>query len=134
MKSALLIGSALLVSALPSAALAEPVLLISIDGLQPADVLQAEQRGIDVPNLKRFITDGSYANSVRGVLPTITYPSHATLLTGASPSRHGIVGNNSFDPMQINQGPSNDRKRALACQRRGTFHHLEYPADLAHRA
>ena len=104
MKSALLIGSALLVSALPSAALAEPVLLISIDGLQPADVLQAEQRGIDVPNLKRFITDGSYANSVRGVLPTITYPSHATLLTGASPSRHGIVGNNSFDPMQINQG------------------------------
>ena len=72
MKSALLIGSALLVSALPSAALAEPVLLISIDGLQPADVLQAEQRGIDVPNLKRFITDGSYANSVRGVLPTIT--------------------------------------------------------------
>ena len=104
MKSALLIGSALLVSALPSAALAEPVLLISIDGLQPADVLQAEQRGIDVPNLKRFITDGSYAKSVRGVLPTITYPSHATLLTGASPSRHGIVGNNSFDPMQINQG------------------------------
>ena len=104
MKSALLIGSALLVSALPSAALAEPVLLISIDGLQPADVLQAEQRGIDVPNLKRFITDGSYAHSVRGVLPTITYPSHATLLTGASPSRHGIVGNNSFDPMQINQG------------------------------
>ncbi len=104
MKSALLIGSALLVSALPSAALAEPVLLISIDGLQPADVLQAEQRGIDVPNLKRFITDGSYAKSVRGVLPTITYPSHATLLTGASPSRHGIFGNNSFDPMQINQG------------------------------
>jgi predicted AlkP superfamily pyrophosphatase or phosphodiesterase len=104
MKSALLIGSALLVSALPSAALAEPVLLISIDGLQPADVLQAEQRGIVVPNLKRFITEGSYAATVRGVLPTITYPSHATLLTGASPSRHGIVGNNSFDPLQINQG------------------------------
>ena len=104
MKSTLLIGSALLASALPSAALADPVLLISIDGLQPADVLQAEQRGIDIPNLKRFITDGSYAKSVSGVLPTITYPSHATLLTGASPSRHGIVGNNSFDPMQINQG------------------------------
>jgi len=104
MKSTLLIGSALLASALPSAALADPVLLISIDGLQPADVLQAEQRGIDIPNLKRFITDGSYAKSVRGVLPTITYPSHATLLTGASPSHHGIVGNNSFDPMQINQG------------------------------
>jgi predicted AlkP superfamily pyrophosphatase or phosphodiesterase len=104
MKSALLIGSALLASALPSAALAEPVLLISIDGLQPADVIQAEQRGIDAPNLKRFVTEGSYAAAVRGVLPTITYPSHATLLTGTSPLRHGIVGNNSFDPLQINQG------------------------------
>lgn len=104
MKSALLIGSALLASALPSAALAEPVLLISIDGLQPADVIQAEQRGIDAPNLTRFVTEGSYAAAVRGVLPTITYPSHATLLTGTSPLRHGIVGNNSFDPLQINQG------------------------------
>ncbi|MEY3624166.1 MAG: hypothetical protein RLZZ407_1725 [Pseudomonadota bacterium] len=104
MKSALLIGSALLVGALPSAALAEPVLLISIDGLQPDDVIKAEKRGIDIPNLKRFITQGSYAEGVRGVLPSVTYPSHATLITGVSPSLHGIVGNNSFDPLQINQG------------------------------
>jgi len=104
MKSALLIGSALLVSALPSAASAEPVLLISIDGLQPDDVIEADNRGIDIPNLKRFITQGSYAQGVRGVLPTVTYPSHATLITGVSPSRHGIFGNNSFDPLQINQG------------------------------
>ena len=104
MKSALLIGSALLVSALPSAASAEPVLLISIDGLQPADILKSEDRGIQVPNLKQFITNGTYADKVKGVLPTVTYPSHATLLTGVSPAKHGIVGNNSFDPMQINQG------------------------------
>ena len=104
MKSALLIGSALLMGALPSAALAEPVLLISIDGLQPDDVIEAEKRGIDIPNLKSFITQGSYAQGVRGVLPTVTYPSHATLITGVSPSRHGIFGNNSFDPLQINQG------------------------------
>ena len=104
MKSALLIGSALLVSALPSAASAEPLLLISIDGLQPDDVIEADNRGINIPNLKRFITQGSYAQGVRGVLPTVTYPSHATLITGVSPSRHGIYGNNSFDPLQINQG------------------------------
>lgn len=104
MKSALLTGSALLLSALPSAASAEPVLLISIDGLQPADVIEAEKRGIDIPNLKRFITEGSYAQGVRGVLPSVTYPSHATLLTGVSPKRHGIIGNNSFDPLQVNQG------------------------------
>jgi predicted AlkP superfamily pyrophosphatase or phosphodiesterase len=103
MKRAILTGSAFLLAALPAGALAEPVLLISIDGLQPADVIEAEKRKIDIPNLKRFVKEGSYASGVRGVLPTVTYPSHATLLTGVSPSKNGIIGNTSFDPMQINQ-------------------------------
>ena len=104
MKREILTGGAFLLGALPAGALAEPVLLISIDGLQPADVIEADKRGIDIPNLKRFVKEGSYASGVRGVLPTVTYPSHATLLTGVSPAKHGITGNNSFDPMQINQG------------------------------
>lgn len=98
-----LMGSALFLVALPVVASAEPVLLISIDGLQPADVIEAEKRKIDIPNLKRFVKEGSYASGVKGVLPTVTYPSHATLLTGASPAKNGIIGNTSFDPMQINQ-------------------------------
>ncbi len=104
MRRAFLAGGALLVGALPAGAFAEPVLLISIDGLQPADVIEADKRGIDIPNLKRFVNEGSYASGVRGVLPTVTYPSHATLLTGVSPAKHAIIGNTSFDPMQINQG------------------------------
>lgn len=83
-------------------ACAAPVLLISIDGLRPGDVLEAEQRGLKVPNLRRFVTLGAYATGVVGVLPTVTYPSHTTMVTGASPARHGIVGNTTFDPMQIN--------------------------------
>jgi predicted AlkP superfamily pyrophosphatase or phosphodiesterase len=104
MRRAFLAGGALLLGALPAGVLAEPVLLISIDGLQPADVIEAEKRGIDIPNLKRFVKEGTYASGVRGVLPTVTYPSHATLITGASPSKHGIIGNTTFDPMQVNQG------------------------------
>jgi predicted AlkP superfamily pyrophosphatase or phosphodiesterase len=92
-----------LAAVIPSVAHAEPVLLISIDGLQPADVIEADRRGIAVPNLKRFITEGSYASGVVGVLPTVTYPSHATLLTGTSPAKHGIISNTGFDPKQINQ-------------------------------
>ncbi len=88
MKHIILTGSAFLVGALPAGALAEPVLLISIDGLQPADVIEADKRGIDIPNLKRFVKEGTYASGVKGVLPTVTYPSHATLLTGASPAKH----------------------------------------------
>ncbi len=83
-------------------ALAEPVLLISIDGLRPGDVTEAEQRGLKVPNLRRFVKEGAFATGVTGVLPTVTYPSHATLLTGVSPARHGVVNNNTFDPTQIN--------------------------------
>ncbi len=87
-----------------TAAHAEPVMLISIDGLRPGDVTEAEQRGLKLPNLARFLKDGAHASAVVGVLPTVTYPSHTTLLTGASPARHGISSNNTFDPMQINQG------------------------------
>lgn len=96
---------AILALAAPAApAQAAPVLLISIDGLRPGEVLEADRRGLKLPNLRRFVAEGSYASAVVGVLPTVTYPSHTTLLTGASPAKHGIVGNTSFDPLQINQG------------------------------
>ena len=103
MNKAALLASALFALA-PLPALAEPVLLISIDGLRPGDVLEADKRGLALPNLRRFLTDGAHASGVTGVLPTLTYPSHTTLMTGVSPGKHGIVSNNSFDPMQINQG------------------------------
>ena len=98
--------AALLLAALLFAApaMAEPVLLISIDGLRPGDVIEAEQRGLKVPNLRKFVAEGAYASGVVGVLPTVTYPSHVTLLTGASPAKHGVVSNTTFDPKQINAG------------------------------
>jgi predicted AlkP superfamily pyrophosphatase or phosphodiesterase len=84
-------------------ACATPVLLVSIDGLRPSDVLQAEQRGLRLPNLHAFVVEGSYSTGVRGVLPTLTYPSHTTLLTGVAPARHGIFANLTFDPTFVNQ-------------------------------
>ena len=32
-----------------------PVLMISIDGLRPGDITDAEARGLRVPNLRRFL-------------------------------------------------------------------------------
>ena len=78
------------------------VLLISVDGMKPEAVLDAQSHGLKVPNLRAFMTDGLYASGVRGVLPTLTYPSHTTLLTGASPAKHGIVDNTTFDPLLRN--------------------------------
>ncbi len=81
-----------------------PVVLISIDGLKPEYVLQADAHHLRIPNLRRFPQEGSFAEGVRGVVPTVTYPSHTTLITGTSPARHGIYANTTFDPEGKNRG------------------------------
>ena len=80
------------------------VVLISIDGLKPEYVLEASARGLKIPALRAMVTRGAYARGVIGVVPTVTYPSHTTLVTGAAPARHGVVANNTFDPFNRNQG------------------------------
>ena len=86
-----------------SAEASQPVLMISIDGLRPDSVTQADAHGLRVPNLRRFLTEGTYAEGVTGVLPTVTYPSHTTLVTGVTPDKHGISSNTTFDPLFRNQ-------------------------------
>jgi predicted AlkP superfamily pyrophosphatase or phosphodiesterase len=82
---------------------AEPLLvLISIDGLRPDYVTAADEHGAKVPNLRRFMKEGAYAEGVTGVVPTVTYPSHTTLVTGVWPVKHGIWANTTFDPQQKN--------------------------------
>jgi predicted AlkP superfamily pyrophosphatase or phosphodiesterase len=79
------------------------VMLISVDGMKPEAIIDAQSHGLKVPNLRAFMRDGAFAGGVRGVLPTLTYPSHTTLLTGASPAAHGIYDNTTFDPMLRNE-------------------------------
>ncbi len=79
-----------------------PVILISIDGLRPDYLLEADRYGLRIPNLRRLLAEGAHASAVTGVLPTVTYPSHATMVTGVSPARHGILANNPFDPLGRN--------------------------------
>ena len=83
---------------------AAPVLMISIDGLRPGDVLEADRRGIKVPALSALVAGGAAASGVRNVLPTVTYPNHTTMITGVLPARHGISSNTTFDPLQRNLG------------------------------
>jgi predicted AlkP superfamily pyrophosphatase or phosphodiesterase len=102
--SAWLLPAVLLIPALAAIAHAAPVLMISIDGLKPEYVTQADARGMKIPYLRTLIRDGAYAEGVIGVWPTLTYPSHTTLLTGVSPTRHGIYGNLEFDPQMLYSG------------------------------
>src|SRR5689334_18756368 len=99
----LLLGLALCLSASAQRNTAT-VVLISIDGLKPDYVLEADKHGLKLPNLRRFVGEGAYATAVTGVTPTVTYPSHVTLVTGVSPAKHGIFANTPFDPFGKNQG------------------------------
>jgi predicted AlkP superfamily pyrophosphatase or phosphodiesterase len=78
------------------------LVVISVDGLRPDYVTAADAHGAKIPNLRRFLKEGAYAEGVTGVVPTVTYPSHTTLMTGVWPARHGILGNATFDPLQKN--------------------------------
>ena len=81
-----------------------PVVLISIDGLKPDYVLEADRHGLKIPSLRRLLAEGAHASGVSGVCPTVTYPSHTTMVTGVAPAKHGIIANSPFDPFSRNMG------------------------------
>ena len=68
----------------------EHVVLISIDGLA-AYALDYED--IELPNLRELIKNGVWAESSETVFPSVTHPSHTTLVTGVVPKVHGVIGN-----------------------------------------
>ncbi len=55
----------------------------------------------NTPNLKMLIDGGVYAKNVTPVFPAVTYPNHATIITGALPARHGIYCNEPFEPDSV---------------------------------
>lgn len=97
-KTSALILLALLLATSQGIARAASVLLISVDGMKPQYALQAGSRKLNLPFLTGMIADGTHASGVTGVWPSITYPSHTTLVTGVAPAEHGIYNNPEFDP------------------------------------
>jgi predicted AlkP superfamily pyrophosphatase or phosphodiesterase len=99
----LLTAAAALAAAFAQTAPAQrAVLLVSVDGLRPDYVTQADQHKLKIPFLRRMLREGAFADGVKGVLPSVTYSSHTTLLTGTMPARHGIVFNHPFTPIGHN--------------------------------
>jgi predicted AlkP superfamily pyrophosphatase or phosphodiesterase len=74
------------------------VVMISIDGLVPDYYTAPARSGLRVPTLVQMKLGGAYADGVEGVYPTVTYPSHTTLITGVRPAVHGIIQNRIFEP------------------------------------
>lgn len=94
----LLLAAVLFLSGSPGSAAtarrADHVVLVSIDGLRPEFYLDAAW---PAPMLRQLMARGSHAEGVLGVFPSVTYPSHTTLVTGVRPARHGIYYNEPFE-------------------------------------
>jgi predicted AlkP superfamily pyrophosphatase or phosphodiesterase len=67
---------------------AEHVFIISIDGGKPAVIAQSE-----MPILKQLAAEGACTWSARTIFPSITLPSHTSMLTGVGPDKHHILWN-----------------------------------------
>jgi len=72
---------------------ADPVILISIDGLRPDYLSRAE-----TPVIDQLIADGVVADHLIPVFPSKTFPNHYSIVTGLYTENTGIIANNMFDP------------------------------------
>jgi hypothetical protein len=69
------------------------VAILSIDGLGAAEIAGKPSCIPEKGAIRSFIANGAYARSIPSVLPAITYPAHATIVTGVLPARHGVLDN-----------------------------------------
>ncbi len=74
--------------------LTEHLIIISFDCLSSLDFPLLTE----LPNFRRLLKNGSYCRQVETIYPSLTYPCHATIVTGNYPKRHGIINNTFLDP------------------------------------
>jgi predicted AlkP superfamily pyrophosphatase or phosphodiesterase len=70
------------------------VVMISVDGLAG---YYLDDPKAQMPNIRKLAAEGARAASMKAVVPTVTWPNHVTLVTGVTPAKHGVTGNNYFD-------------------------------------
>ena len=75
---------------------AEHVVVISVDGLKPEYYLEDRW---PTPAMRQVLMRGAHAEVVRSIFPSLTYPAHTTMATGALPVRHGIWSNRAVEPL-----------------------------------
>ncbi|HAW27947.1 MAG TPA: alkaline phosphatase family protein, partial [Planctomycetaceae bacterium] len=70
------------------------VILVSVDGLAN---FYLDDPLADMPTLRKLAKTGARADGMVCSFPTVTWPNHTTLVTGTTPAKHGVIGNNYLD-------------------------------------
>ncbi len=73
-----------------------PLIIISFDGLATEDIVYLREK----PGFKRFLARASGSAQVKSIYPSVTYPAHASIITGCYPKRHGVVDNTKNQPQR----------------------------------
>ncbi len=81
--------------------LAERVLIITVDGLR-ADSVEPNY----MPNLFALKQVGTYSQNAQTTFPSATLPSHASMLTGMCPDKHGVDWNDYLPENGFAASPS----------------------------
>jgi predicted AlkP superfamily pyrophosphatase or phosphodiesterase len=76
------------------------VVLVSIDGLAASYINDPRAK---LPTLRKLAAEGASAEGMLTSFPSVTWPSHTSLVTGVQPARHGVIGNSVWD-RQRNRG------------------------------
>lgn len=78
---------------------ASRVLILSIDGLRPDAIYAAP-----MPNLIALMQTSAYTLNAQTIHPSVTLPSHASMLVGVCPSKHGVDWNDYLPERGYAQG------------------------------
>lgn len=72
------------------------VIVVSFDALSTKDfdVLNS------LPNFHEYFKKSSFCRKVYSIYPSLTYPAHATIVTGKYPNNHGIINNTLLQPQR----------------------------------
>ncbi|WP_421382299.1 alkaline phosphatase family protein [Bacillus salacetis] len=74
--------------------LTDHLIVISFDCLSSLDFTTIKE----MPHFKELMNKGSYCTNVKTIYPSVTYPCHATIVTGNYPKKHGVINNTHLQP------------------------------------
>lgn len=73
------------------------LVIISLDSLGYRDINEHQS---ELPTLNKLVKGGTWVKKIKGIYPTLTYPSHTTIVTGQYPNVHGIINNTKIQPQR----------------------------------
>lgn len=77
--------------------LTDHLIVISFDCLSGLDLPILET----LPHFHTILQNGALVPNVETIYPSVTYPCHATIVTGNFPNRHGVINNTLLQPGRL---------------------------------